>query len=175
VRAALERRARETNRSILPPFTDKAWSGKFEIDTNDCVSAAGSVHFRASHTACVRTSLIGRKSLPDLKPDTRYRLSYFVKTRDVKPIKIPGGTSGGVSVNIWDDRNLWFPSPYTTPGKTSFSGTMDWIYQEFEFKTGPLTGNLDPAKGRVNRSYLQLHILYASGEAWFDDVRLEEL
>ena len=175
VRAALERRARETNRSILPPFTDKAWSGKFEIDTNDCVSAAGSVHFRASHTACVRTSLIGRKSLPDLKPDTRYRLSYFVKTRDVKPIKIPGGTSGGVSVNVWDDRNLWFPSPYTTPGKTSFSGTMDWIYQEFEFKTGPLTGNLDPAKGRVNRSYLQLHILYASGEAWFDDVRLEEL
>ena len=56
VRAALERRARETNRSILPPFTDKAWSGKFEIDTNDCVSAAGSVHFRASHTSARRLS-----------------------------------------------------------------------------------------------------------------------
>ena len=176
VKSALERRSRGPNRSVIPPLGAKGfWGGKFNLDTNDFVTAPGSVHFSSTHTSSVRIGLYGHDGYPDLKPNTKYRLSYFVKTRDVLPIPIPGGTAGGVSVNIWDDRNHWFPSANSTPRGNVFTGTMDWTYQEFEFVTGPLTNNRDPEKGKVNRSYLQLHILYASGEAWFDDVRLEEV
>ena len=42
----------------------------------------------------------------------------------------------------------------------------DWAYQEMEFKT---IGEIIP------KAFFCLRIFNASGEAWFDGVRLEEL
>ena len=96
--------------------------------------------------------------LPELKPDTKYRLSFYVRLQDVKPLK----AGGGVCANIWDDANRWFPA------HNYLTGTMDWTFQSYEIKTGVNTN-------KKVRSYLCLRIMNASGTAWFDDVRLEEI
>ncbi len=96
--------------------------------------------------------------LPGLKPDTKYRLSFYVKLQDVRPIK----ARGGVCANIWDDANRWFPA------HNYLTGTLDWTFQSYELTTGKDTN-------KKVKSYLNLRILNAAGTAWFDDVRLEEL
>ena len=176
VKLALKRRAARLNTSIVPDFDAKsAWGGaKFTLDTVNYVTPPHSLCFEGDGTAGVRVMLDARGDLPAMKPNTRYRLSYFVKTEGVEPLPLNGG-GGGVSVNVWDDRNHWFPSSASNPRGASFTGTMDWIYQEFEFTSGPLTNNRDPSKGKIHHSYLNLHRLYASGRVWFDDVRLEEI
>jgi len=95
--------------------------------------------------------------LPQLKPDTKYLLTFFIKTEDLKP----QGRNGGAVVNIWDEKNRWFPDNW-------FIDSMPWAKQGFEFTTGPDTNKKHP-------SYLRLFILKASGTVWFDDVRLREL
>ena len=164
VKKALERRAARPNTSILPEMDAKnRWGGtKYEIDTKNFVTPPNSVCFTSKKTEGLRTNV------PTMKPNTRYRLSYFIKTEGVEPQMMYGG-GGGASLNIWDDRNHWWPSG------NPFTGTMDWIYQEFEFTSGPLTNNHDPEKGKTNNSYLMMHMLYCSGKVWFDDVRLEEI
>ena len=77
--------------------------------------------------------------LPALKPATRYRLSFFVKLQDVKPLK----AGGGVCANLYDDANRWFPA------HNWLTGTMDWTFQSYEFTTGKNTN------AKVN-SYLRL-------------------
>jgi len=158
VAAGLALRAREPNCSIVPPI-GREWNGKYELDTSTFVTPPHSIRFSGTNTASVGF-FFGTKGLPDIKPNTRYRLTYFVKTENVEPRAMYGG-GGGVAVNINDDRNRWFPSG------NMFAGTMDWIFQRFEFTSGP-----DVEK---HRSYFWLHRLYASGTAWFDDVRLEEI
>lgn len=98
------------------------------------------------------------QSLPSLKPDTKYRLSYYVRTENV----IPASNAGGAVVNIWDDKNLWFP-------KNAITGTTPWIRQSFEFISGPKTND-----GK-NKSYIKLYLLLASGTVWFDGVTLSEV
>ena len=98
-----------------------------------------------------------QQALPNLKPDTRYRLSFYVKLTDVKPLK----AGGGVCANIWDDANRWFQVK-------NGNGTMDWTPQQFEFTSGKNTN------GKIT-SYIRLRILGAEGTVWFDDVRLEEV
>jgi hypothetical protein len=158
VATGLALRAREPNRSILPP-PGRDWLGKYVIDDQTYVTPPCSIRFSGNETGVV-SFYFGRNGLPALKPNTRYRLTYFVKTKDVEPRMMYGG-GGGIAVNIWDDHNRWFPS------KNLFTGTMDWIFQKFEFTSGP-----DVAK---HRPYMFLHRLHAAGTAWFDDVRLEEI
>ena len=159
----LRRRASEPNRSIL---SEKGWGGAFVRDTKVFVTPPDSVRFEGDSTAAVQQYLQGQHGTPPLKPNTRYRLSYFVRTENVEPRAMYGG-GGGVSVNVWDDHNSWYP------GGNFFTGTMDWIYQEFEFTTGSNTNGRVGEK--ANNSYLWLHRLNAAGTAWFDDVRLEEI
>ena len=99
-----------------------------------------------------------QQSLPKLKPNTRYRLSFYVKLADVKPLK----AGGGVCANIWDDANRWFPA------RNWLTGTMDWTFQSYEFTSGKHTN------GKIT-SYIRLRIMGAEGTVWFDDVRLEEI
>ena len=158
VAAGLALREREQNKSIVPPI-GRGWNSKYELDTSTFVTPPHSIRFSGTNTASVGF-YFGAQGLPAIKPNTRYRLTYFVKTQDVEPSAMNGG-GGGVAVNINDDRNRWFPSG------NMFTGTMDWIFQKFEFTSGP-----DVEK---HRSYFWLHRLNASGTAWFDDVRLEEI
>ena len=55
-------------------------------------------------------------------------------------------------MNVNDDHNRWFPAG------NMFTGTMDWIFQRFEFTSGPDVGK--------RKSYFWLHRLCASGTAW---------
>lgn len=98
------------------------------------------------------------QSLPKLKPDTKYRLSFYVKLENVKPLM----QGGGVCANIWDDANRWFPD------HNKLTGTTDWTFQNYEFTSGKNTNG-------KNASYIRLRILNAEGTVWFDDVRLEEI
>ena len=99
-----------------------------------------------------------QQSLPKLKPNTRYRLSFYVKLTDVKPLT----RGGGVCANIWDDANRWFPA------HNWMTGTTDWTFQSYEFTSGKKTN-------AEITSYIRLRILGAEGTVWFDDVRLEEI
>lgn len=98
------------------------------------------------------------QSLPELKPDTKYQLSFFLRTENVILSKRDWA---GVCVNIWDDKNRWFPTNF-------YTGTMPWSKQGFIFKSGPETN-------KKTKSYIVLRILSASGTVWFDDVKLVEL
>jgi len=97
--------------------------------------------------------------LPDLKPNTRYRLSFFLKLENVRC----EGKGGGAGVTMMQGFNHSFPE------RTSYTGTMDWTHAMFEFTTDPETNS------RV-RSYIRLRMsARTSGTAWFDGVRLVEL
>ena len=48
--------------------------------------------------------------LPKLKPDTGYRLSAYVRLKDVKPIT----RGGGVVLNLFDAGNRWYPTHFLT-------------------------------------------------------------
>ena len=103
-------------------------------------------------------NLVLTQAIPGLRPNTKYKLTFYVKIDDIKPVS----PRGGVRVNIWDDKNCWFP-------ENSLTGTMPWTRQGFEFTTGPKTND-----GK-NNPYLKLLILKAEGSAWFDDIKLREI
>jgi hypothetical protein len=103
-------------------------------------------------------SLVLTQGLPGLKPNTKYKLTFNVRLDDIKPVS----PRGGVRVNIWDDKNCWFP-------ENSLTGTMPWTKLGFEFTTGPKTND------SKNNSYLKLLILKAEGSVWFEDIKLREV
>lgn len=96
--------------------------------------------------------------LPELRPNTKYQLSFFLKTENVVLKKRDWA---GVCVNIWDDKNRWFPANF-------YTGTIPWSKQGFTFETGP-------GSNIKTKSYIRLCVLNASGTAWFDDLKLVEV
>ena len=119
----------------------------------------GSASIRLQSFAEEMKNLFGiTQALPMLKADTKYELSYYVRCENV----VPASGNGGAVVNIWDDKNCWFPvNPIT--------GTTPWIRQSFEFTTGPKTND------EKNKSYVKLYLLLSSGTVWFDGVALSEV
>ena len=96
--------------------------------------------------------------LPQLKPNTKYLLTYYIRTEDLNP---QGGKSSGAVVNVNDGKNLWFPQNW-------FLGSMPWSKQGFEFTTGADTN-------KNHHAYIRLYIIGATGTVWFDDILLREL
>ena len=95
------------------------------------------------------------------KPSTRYRLSWFLKLRDAKSLDPKGGAPGFAVIRNGNQRSesIHVDIP---PLKVS---TTDWMRQSVEFTT------LDRPKIDAE---LSLRLYNASGEAWFEDVMLEE-
>ena len=92
-----------------------------------------------------------------LKPNAKYRVSFFLKTENVSP-------AGGAFVEFGLCRNwLYFPGY----GKVPPSGTVDWLYQSYEF-TAPPGADADPD------AYFHL-LLTSAGTAWYDGLRVEEV
>ncbi len=124
---------------------------KIGIDTTQFITPPSAIKLEGKNVTLVQY-------LPKLKPNTKYRLSYYVKVENIKPFKNPGG----VCVNLWDDKNNWFPR------YNYLTGTTGWIFQSHVFTTGKNTN--------VNtKSYIRLRIMFAEGTVWFDEVKLEEL
>jgi len=99
------------------------------------------------------------QNLPDLKPNTEYQLTYALK---IEGLKLGESRHTGVVVNIWDDKNVWFPKSY-------FTSDMPWTRQGFKFKTGP-QANQPPHK-----SYIALRIMDASCKVWFSDIKIIQI
>ncbi|MDR0932292.1 MAG: DUF4838 domain-containing protein [Victivallales bacterium] len=95
--------------------------------------------------------------LPTMKPNTLYEVSFFVRCENVTPRT----EHAGVFINIWDDKNLWFPM-------NPIIGSTPWIYQSFEFTSGPKT-NVAP-----HQSFIKCALIGADGVAWFDHISLVE-
>ena len=124
----------------------------FPLDTD--VFAVGKASCRLVAT---NETAVAMEYLPDLKPETRYRLSFFLKTDDLRS---PAG--GGAHVVVNDGVNNSFPP------RRSIAGTMDWTHFSFEFKTRPKKENC--------RSYIRLIVRGpCQGTAWFDGVRISEI
>ena len=98
-----------------------------------------------------------------MKPNTRYRFSYFMKCKDLKPLS----RGGGATVSVCDAVN----GTHYVPDRYYPRGDSDWMHFSYDFTTGDKVD--DPAKKQ--NAYITLRIRNASGVAYFDDVRLEEL
>jgi hypothetical protein len=87
----------------------------------------------------------------DLKPNTTYTLSAWIKTENV----------------TWEGAQVY---PYDYDGVIDASkwirveGTTDWTSYSMQFSTGA-----DPSKARIN-----FRLKHATGTAWFDDINLVE-
>jgi hypothetical protein len=140
-------------------------SRETDLDTQVFHSAPASMRIAQSETDLSKKPHSGiRQYVADgerrLKPNTRYRLSFFVKLDNVSPLK----SGGGVVARVWDDdKGIRFPSP---ADGGPLAGTTDWIAQSFEFTSGPNTNG-------SRKSYVDLCISGATGTIWVDDVRLE--
>ena len=134
---------------------DRGWfvsAPPFPLDTNVFVTSGASCRLDATGGA----SVVVHQVLPGLKPSTRYRLSFFLKTENLR--------GGGAYVVVNDSVNNTFPR------HRPMSGSMDWTHFSFEFTTRPA-----PADGRYTR-YVRLLVGQSSfGTAWFDGVRISEV
>lgn len=94
--------------------------------------------------------------LPKLKPNTRYRISYYLKTKDLR-----GKIGAGAWINFSKTRGMAIP-------RTRILGTTPWHRISVEVKTPADTG----------KNYLPplcLWVWSAKGTAWFDEVRIDEV
>ena len=121
-------------------------------DTRIFISGGRSLHYR--NVKDMRMSA-GFK-LPAMKPSTRYRLSYFLKTE-----KLTG--RGGAGAFIYFNKTVGTAFP-----RIQVTGTTPWHRESFEFVTPAKTGDGRPP-------VLGLWIWNAGGEAWFDNVEIVEL
>ena len=133
-------------------------NGTIAADTNVFFSAPSSLRISSDDTSsydvgpfCRVAAVQGVK----LKPGTRYRLSGFLKLKDVKPVDSFGGADFLAG-------NRAYPSdkdPY---------GTRDWHRFAYEFTT---PADLDATKA----IHIGPRLIFASGTAWIDDIRLDEM
>ena len=91
----------------------------------------------------------------ELEAGIRYRLSYFVKLHNVKGKE----RESGFCVNLWSDRNRWFPA-------VKLTGTTPWIRQSFEFTTG---------KNEKKTFKIKPFMHSCSGTVYIDKVTLEKI
>ena len=93
-----------------------------------------------------------------LKPGTRYRLSGFMKLKDVVAVS----AAGGVDILV-GALGCAYPD-----GENDPAGTRDWHRFAYEFKTP------EKFKGSAG-SYIGPRLVLAYGTAWIDDLRLDEI
>ena len=119
---------------------------------------SGPASVRLSNAEGCKDYIYLTQSLKNLKPDTEYRFRCCLMFQDVKPLD----KQGGITVNVFTTKNLWFP-------KNRLTGTSNgWIRQEYRFRTSPeLHKKYIP--------YVRLRLFRATGTVWFDDVTLEEV
>jgi|GEM_PF-3440550 len=144
-----------------PKAFGKWWLGNLP---KDCKAAYDTKDFKSQpQSFCLESAgntIALRQTLPALKPNTKYKITFFMKMENV----VLKGKYGGARLNIYSDRNHWCPA-------TKFvTGTQPWTPYETVFTAGPNT-NTDAKRS----AYMLLYLMNASGKVWFDDVRLTEV
>lgn len=139
-------------------------NGNVSIDREICVSPGGSLRLESNDAsvegtfvrACAKRMLV--KGVERMKPNTRYRVSFFVKCKDIKGFR----RNAGVSLCFHDNVDR------AAPALAFLTGTTDWVHVSIEFvsKKNTNIGSL---------AFVQPRITNATGTAWFDDILIEEL
>ena len=102
---------------------------------------------------------------PDLKPDTEYELTFFVKMEKVKSL---APQSSGFYVKMDDRGPVKQGQCFPHRSLSAFSGTVPWTFMTFRFRTSPQV-----VQGRnPNISFV---LRKAEGRVWIDHVRLFEI
>ena len=138
------------------------WNGKGEIVRDTSPTDGGCVRIVAADPKGGGIYRMLNAGALRLKPNTKYRLSYFVRYENVVPAK----KGGGVYSNVWTEGQNWYPVNHC-----GHTGTAGWIYQEQTFVSRPEKGEY----GGYDACSISLCLRDATGTAWFDDVLLEEL
>ncbi len=136
------------------------WNSSLQRDTKVFQSGEASIRLDGKHRNLVQR-------IPQLKPDTQYKFSFYAKTENIVN---PGDKNqvGGLTCRIDDGAPAGTPkSVRFLPGKP-LTGTMDWTKQEFTFKTAP-------GAGERKKPILYFSIPAGEGRAWVDNVVLEEV
>lgn len=127
-----------------------------EIDSAVSATGKSSLRLVADGRAAARCYFAS-----ELKMDTKYRVSFFVKMDNVRSKT----AFGGIFAEVWD-AHAWIYLPHLKD--RSLYGTRDWSHVSYEFKTSPKrTEKLKP--------FFHFLMNDVTGTAWFDGVRLEEL
>ena len=125
---------------------------KVEVDRKYFITQGQSLHLVNTEG----NQLAVMQRVKDLKPDTRYALSFYVRTKDVVARRESLFSGVYVTKNV----NLHLPATY-------INGTHEWNRMAFEFKT--------PKEEELN-STAPFGILFrAPGEVWFDEMTLKEI
>ena len=138
-------------------------NGIVAIDRDVCVSKGGSLRIQATDVSVEGPFLRAfakrmlDKGAEKMKPDTKYRISCFVKCENVKGLK----RDAGVSLCWHDNVDRALPVKFLT-------GTTDWVHLSVEFQSRKNT-NI------ATMAFVQPRITNATGTAWFDDILIEEV
>ena len=163
VAAELERRAETKGRVVRVPAAKTAWwwaHGDCAFDGAETVAGEpslrceiGSDDFKAQFTL---------SRLLRLKPNTRYRVSFFFKT-DLEFAL--GAWRGGAFVDYAEDAAR--TKRIVTPGGYGLVGRHDWTHWSFETETGP---DAEKLKG----AHLCVRGYGVKGRVWIDGLIIEE-
>lgn len=123
------------------------------------VKSGGEQSIRIDHEKIESTTIL--QYLPNLKPDTTYRLRCQLKTKDVQGTESNQANSGAYLQFFAPGFNRFTPSQ-------ALRGDNDWRAITLTIKTAATF----PDKPVM---YLRLWLRNASGIVWFDDVSLQEL
>lgn len=151
-------------------FTDQVVGRSFggwyyhpHVSNGDNVWAIDQTHWVTGGQSLRLTGVSGqerisvKQSLPELKSETTYYVSYSLKMEGVTP----SGNAGGFRVSIWDKKNNYFPTTGFLIGDTS------WRKEGFRFTTSKQVN-------ATTESYISLILFEATGQVWIDDVNIVE-
>ena len=155
VERELARRAKRAGAARVVPLGKPAKRYRANILPSPTQSASGLVETTSDY-GMVQWNL-------DLKPETTYRVSYFLKLEGVFKRKDWKGCNGGAMMEYHDgEKSERVPYPVYE------DGTFDWIHRSFTFVT--------PAKEKMKQKpYLMPRVLHCVGKAWFDGLQIEEV
>ena len=101
-------------------------------------------------------------AIKNLKPNTTYSLSFFIRQENVKLNKGASPLGGGFFVRIDDKNGVVRRYP-----KRAFFGTIPWTRWEYIYRTSDKKPGESP--------YLHFVLRSSTGKVWIDNVKLVEL
>ena len=138
----------------LVDFNQPAWDGAIAYAGRHSIRMSAPMGAEAAWTS----------PMIDVKPNTKYRFTGYVRTQGVAPQK--ARFSGTYVISVHSDRGPLFPRPFAAG--PCLEGDNEWTEVNLEFKT--------PARA----THLQVSAAIAwggkaAGHVWFDAVKLEEV
>ena len=139
----------------IPRSKEHKWYGALPVrDTKVFRTAGVSMRFEGKKNALIH-------KVP-LKPDTWYRLGFFLKMENVKLLPGIRVTNGGFYLRVDEGGKAhYFP-------KFAYYGSMPWLYLEHTWRTGAKVG-------RSYSPYIHFTLRNVTGKAWVDHVELTEI